>query len=382
VISSSLSGNDNCLYWVHAASLGEYNVVRPIIRQIRKSRDVRIVLTFFSPTGVESLRGLKPEYSDADYVFFLPLDTRMNVSSFMDIVKPQKAIFVISEYWVNYLSELRARQIPTYLLSAVITEKSSVMRWYGKFYHKYMSAFTCFMVLDDVSRYNLRRIGFNNSTVIRNPLFDNAVSVAATPYYNRTIEQFCSTSEHIFIAGSISDDNDLKLVSFLANSYNDVKFIFVPHEISEESLNNILYSLDVNVKLYSECYDHDESFSDVQVLIIDFLGALSYIYRYADYAYVGGGFTPFLHNLLEPTVYGLPVSFGPRTHRKIVPAQLVECGIGQVVHSIKEINRWFASLKDDRPRLENIREKAKEYVMKNAGATKYIIETIENCSNG
>ena len=40
--------------WVHAASLGEFEQGRPFIERLRREMpDVRIVLTFFSPSGYE-----------------------------------------------------------------------------------------------------------------------------------------------------------------------------------------------------------------------------------------------------------------------------------------------------------------------------------------
>lgn len=359
--------------WIHAASFGEFGVARPIVRQLRKS--YHIVLTFFSSTGYEATRQyLGTSQSDADEIYYLPLDTSSNAMMFVRATHPEKVIFIISELWPNYLFTLKELKIPTYLVSAKISTRSSVMRWYGGLLRKSLQCFTHIICLDDTSKLNLKRIGISNVTVMGDPLFDNAVNIANREYHNSIIERFCE-GKQIFIAGSIHDKKDLELVSYLANKNPNDKFIFVPHEIHEEGLRDIKYHLKGKCKLYSSC-DDKSIFFDVQVLVIDFLGALASIYRFGTYAYVGGGFTPFLHSVIEATVYGLPVAFGPETRRKTTPQQLQTLGIGKIVHNGRELNAWYRSLKGNQQALATIREKAIDYTNENQGATNKVLQII------
>lgn len=237
-----------------------------------------------------------------------------------------------------------------------------------------MQAFTHFLVLNRQSGENLLSLGYRNFSVTGDPLFDNAIGVASTPYHNPVVEKFVCRKD-VFIAGSVSDRKDLQLVCSLANRYRDVRFIIVPHEISEENLNEIKFNLDGYALCYSEC-DADTDFSDTQTLIIDYLGALAFLYRYGKWAYVGGGFTPYLHSIIEATVYGLPVAFGPMIHRKVTPNELIQLGIGRVVHSEKELMKWFEELRNAPQQLEQIRSTALDYSRKNSGATSNIIKIL------
>lgn len=367
--------NNQCpkpVIWIHASSLGEFGVARPIIKHIKENGNYSIFLTFFSPTGVEALEN---RHSDVDAVEYLPIDTRQNAKRFMDTINPEKAVFIISEFWPNYLGELKSRNIETYLISGLIKAQSPIFKWYGGIIRRSLSAFTRFMVLDEDSKQNLSTIGLNNVTVVGDPLFDNAMVVATSPYANKIVEAFASQGD-LFIAGSISDQKDLSLVSRLANAHRDTRFLVVPHEISEEHLNNIVYHFDGKAVCYHEC-DENTNFSDTQILIIDFIGALAYLYRYAKWAYVGGGFTPYLHSVIEATVYGVPVAFGPKTERKITPQQLMKLGIGCKVTTYKDLSRWFDGLKANRSELDAIKEKADTYIKKNLGATNEIMSTIK-----
>ena len=116
--------------WIHAASLGEYGVARPIIKRLKQEQECTIILTFFSSTGYEVLKN-KP--ADADFVYYLPLDTRHNAHKFLKLINPKQAIFIISEFWINYLSELKKKEIPTYIISAIINKKSAFFKWENSF---------------------------------------------------------------------------------------------------------------------------------------------------------------------------------------------------------------------------------------------------------
>lgn len=356
--------------WVHASSLGEFSVARPLIMELKR-RGMQIVLTFFSPTGYEAL---KDNHPNVDYLYYLPFDTNRNAKAFLDIVKPDKAVFIVSEYWFNYLQILKDRGIETYLVSAKISKKSIFYKKYGWLYRRCLPAYKHFFVIDKESKANLKELGYNNVSVCGNPLFDNAKEKSMEDWSDPVIERFANGHD-VFIAGSIHDDMDLKLVTDLANSHPDTRFIFVPHEINKNNLQKIIESLNGKALLHSEC-DKVTDMSDAQVLIVDFVGSLAYIYRYARWAYIGGGFTRYLHSLIEATVYGLPVAFGPVTHRKVTPLQIEEKGIGNIVTNSDELNRWFCALKSSPKSLNEISRKAKEYVETNVGSTKEIVDKI------
>ena len=376
-VSETIEGCNTKKVWIHVSSLGEYAVARPIIQQLR-SDSYTIILTVFSPSAYNVLGNKSKAKSEADYVFYLPWDTHRNAKQFLETINPEKAIFIISEYWINYLRELGKRQIPTYFVSSLIPDGSYLLKWYAKPIRKAIPQDTVFMALDEESKKNLHRIGFDHVTVIGDPLFDNALNIAQTPYQNDIIERFCATApDGVLIAGSISDLKDLKIVSSFANSHRNIKCIFVPHEISEENINLIKYHLDGWAELYSDCTPETD-FTKRQVLIIDFMGALSRIYRYGQWAYVGGGFTPYLHSVIEPVVYGIPVLFGPCIQRKVTPQQMMKLGIGKMVTSAKEFSLWIEYWASDKKEMARIKQTALKYASSNGGATKKVVQAIKD----
>ena len=107
-IAATMANERREVCWLHASSYGEYNVIRPVVQRLRTAERA-VVITFFSSTGYEMLQTKNKHGEEADYVFYLPLDKKCYVRRFLDSVKPQRAVFAISEYWMNYLNELQRR---------------------------------------------------------------------------------------------------------------------------------------------------------------------------------------------------------------------------------------------------------------------------------
>ncbi len=364
------------IYWFHASSLGEYAVIRPLIQQIKHTRQCNVVVTFFSTTGYSYMRHNLRSVDFIYKVFLLPVDTEVNACRFVKALNPQAAIFAVADIWPNYIKQLSLTKTPAYLVSALIQDNSLYSKPYGRMHRQALQMFTKIFVTDDRSLKNLTTIGINNGIKAGNILFNNAVSTALSSYVNTIIERFCHEAGGVFIAGSISDKKDLDIMAHLANCNKDTKFIFVPHEISEGGLNNIKFNLEGYSILYSECTPETD-FSKYQTLIIDFIGSLAKIYRYGKWAYVGGGFTKYLHSVVEPAAYGMSVAYGPCVKRQPTAKIMKEHGIGTVIRNKHELNNWFRSLKTNDGRYEELKHKIKDYIFDNQISINRIIDIID-----
>lgn len=367
------TGDDRPVVWFHSASLGEFQIARPLIRALKDRGDCRIVMTFFSPSGYEGASA----HNDGliDHIYYLPLDTHRYARRFVEALRPAAAVVMVSEYWPNMLQQLKFHAVPTILVSAVIRDDSQFFRWYGKIYRKALSTFRRIFVLNEESAFNLRMLGYTDAKVSGDPLFDNAALVARTTWSDLALERFCQGDMPVFVAGSISDDTDAAIVARLTNKHTDVKFILVPHDITPRHIAELERRLDEPALRLSRC-DADTNMAGSRIMIVDCIGKLAYLYRYATWAYVGGGFTKLLHSVIEPVVYGVPVAFGPRIERKVTPAQLIERGIGRKVSSAEELDRWLTEMKSDPELSARARREAREYVDHNVGATAEIVDEI------
>ena len=93
--------------WFHCASLGEFEQGRPLIEKYKQLYpELKILLTFFSPSGYES----KKNYSGADAVMYLPLDTVSNASQFIKILQPEKVFFIKYEFIYKNKNKKKTRK--------------------------------------------------------------------------------------------------------------------------------------------------------------------------------------------------------------------------------------------------------------------------------
>ena len=114
------------------------------------------------------------------------------------------------------------------------------------------------------------------------------------------------------------------------------------------------------------------------VLIIDNIGMLSRLYKYASIAYVGGAFGEAgVHNVLEAAVYGKPVVFGPVFNKFIEAIELLEESGAFTIETALELEKTFADLLSDDKLYAEVSQAAKEYVYSKRGATSRIMEYIQ-----
>jgi 3-deoxy-D-manno-octulosonic-acid transferase len=117
-------------------------------------------------------------------------------------------------------------------------------------------------------------------------------------------------------------------------------------------------------------------------LIIDNIGTLSRLYKYATITYVGGGFGyDGLHNILEAAVYGKPVIFGPEYYKNFEAEELIKSSGAISIENALELEKVVNNLLSNEKELLSRGAASREYVFENAGATEKIIEYIRSLPN-
>jgi 3-deoxy-D-manno-octulosonic-acid transferase len=357
--------------WFHAASLGEFEQGRPLMELIRKRYpQYKILLTFFSPSGYE----VRKSYDGVDVICYLPFDTPYKVNKFINLANPAIAIFIKYEFWLNYLSELKRRGIPTYLVSAIFRREQFFFKPYGKWYLQVLHCFDRLFVQDDASAQLLAEHGVTNVSVCGDTRFDRVLDVKRQALLLPIIEGFVGKEQKlILVAGSTWPPDEDIIIPFF-NTHPEVKLIIAPHEIHREHLMDIESKLERPSVRFSET--NDQLISDKDCLIIDSFGMLSSIYRYGQVAYVGGGFGKSIHNTLEAAVYGIPVLFGPKYHKFREAIELIQVGGGFSLDSesafITKINDFIAH-PEMRLKISDI---VSEYMQRNSGVTEKILKEL------
>jgi 3-deoxy-D-manno-octulosonic-acid transferase len=358
--------------WVHCSSLGEFEQGRPVIEELKQQfPEYKIVLTFFSPSGYE----IRKNYPLADVVAYLPMDTKRNANTFLNIVKPEKVFFVKYEFWYFYISELYKRKIPLYILSAIFRENQQFFKntpW-GKWYRKMLFKIEHLFVQNEKSGVLLKSVGISDFTVSGDTRFDRVAAIAKSAKEIPIVEKFKGNSM-LIIAGSTWKPDEELLAAFINQS--SLKFIIAPHEVTESNINRIHQLLKKPAISFSKATEAE--IDRFQVLIIDSVGLLSSMYRYGNIAYIGGGFGVGIHNILEAATFGLPVIFGSNYKRFKEAVDLTFEGGAISISSFSELREALNNLINEEKEQVKAAEICKNYVAKNVGSTKVIIKKVFN----
>lgn len=358
------------IVWVHVASLGEFEQGRPIIEEIRKSHpEYKILLTFYSPSGYE----IRKDYKGVDYIFYLPVDTPRNARRFLDAARPEIAVFVKYEFWLNLLAELRRRKIRTYIVSAIFRHDSIFFRPYGGLWRQALETFDVLFVQNDESKKLLAELGFDNVLVAGDTRFDRVAEIARAAKHIDIIERF-KGDERLFVAGSTWGPDE-ELLLQLMNENPEVKFIIAPHEMDEGRIARLMTETRGGALRYTQCTPRT-GYGSRQLLVLDTVGLLSSVYGYAAWSYIGGGFGAGIHNTLEAATFGLPVAFGPNYGKFKEARDLVTLGAARSVENYEQLRAWFVPLRDNEQFLQKTCRIAKDYTTRHQGATGIIVKTI------
>jgi 3-deoxy-D-manno-octulosonic-acid transferase len=397
--SSGSAFADEPVVWMHCSSLGEFEQGRPVIEALRRATPgTRVVLTFFSPSGYRT----KKDYSGADHIFYLPLDSPGNARRFIDLVKPSLVLWVKYDFWYYFLVELKKRNIPTLLVSGVFRPDQPFFRWYGRLHRYMLECFTHLFVQTESSRILLMRLKVtHNVTVSGDTRFDRVIEIAEAGEALPAVDEFCS-GQPVIVAGSTWEEDEEEIDHY-ANSHPEIRFIVAPHEISEDRLAEV-------ERLFRHCVRYSlwvrnagsrgvagargvgsggpgvgvagatrarPGWPEPNVLLIDNIGMLSRLYRYAGVAYVGGGFgADGVHNVLEAAVYGKPVVYGPVIEKYIEAVELTESGGGIIIDSAVEAEKVFDRLLHSDHEREEMGKASRDYVHSRKGATARILSYI------
>ncbi len=357
------------LLWFHCASLGEFEQGRPVMEALKiHYPDHKILLTFFSPSGYD----IRKNYPGADYVFYLPVDTRRNARKFIRITNPRMAFFIKYEFWYNYISELSKNKIPLVFISTAFRRSQYFFYPWGKWARKQLQKVTWFFVQNQNSLDLLHGIRVYHAEVGGDTRFDRVARLAEEYRDIPKISHF-KTHTPLIVAGSTWPADEDILLELMENAKDEFKLVIAPHEIHREHVQEVMRKFG---KFHPLLYSGAEmdSLLKSRVLIIDNIGLLSHLYRYGTMAYIGGGFGAGIHNILEAATYSKPVIFGPNYHKFNEAKELIKSNGAFVARNSAELSKIVHDLLNKKDKYEHAAATAGDYVKSNTGATQLVVD--------
>lgn len=363
---------DSPIIWFHCPSVGEFEQARPVIERYKeRGGDRKILITFFSPSGYELRKG----YPYADWVFYLPMDSPKRSARFLDIVKPEVAVFTKYDYWYFYLTELKKRGVPTYIISAIFREEQPFFKWWGSLWRRMLMCFTTIYVQNEESKSLLLWNNIRSSVVAGDTRFDrvNDIVSRVNSSSNGTVSTFVK-GKKVFIAGSTWEEDEKMICEAIDGE--GISVVLAPHEVDREHISKIekIFSKYKMVKYTDN--PGEQQLIEADILLIDCIGLLSSLYVYGEFAYIGGGFGAGIHNILEAATYGKGVIFGPEYKKFQEAHDLISLGGAVTYSKPSELKSAMKSWFENGEELDRVSNISKKYVEEHIGASDIFLKEV------
>ncbi len=365
------------LIWFHSSSMGEFEQAKPIIEELRKSSNVNILVTFFSPSGYENSK----KYAFADIVTYIPFDSRAAISSFSEIAKPSLVVLMRYDVWPNHINVLHDKGIPVLLVDATMRTKNLRKNSFLRGFHKQLySKMEKILTISDLDTRNFGVFGIPGSKLKQagDTRFDRVYIKSRDAKTKNILRPGITEGKKIFIAGSTWEEDEeilnpviLKLLKY----HKDLLVIIVPHEPTVNHIEKLEQEFPETVPTIR--FSYLNNYNNERVIIVDSIGILLTLYSHASIAFVGGSYKSNVHNVLEAAVYGIPVLYGPKIHSSAEASHLAETGGGFIIENKTAMYKTLTRLLSNESLRLKAGKAAGEFVKTNTGATSVILSEIK-----
>ncbi len=372
------TGNRKQVVLFHAASTGEFEQLKPVLKKVDRSRYF-ILLTFFSPT----IFTIEKDTPLADAVCYHPFDFPWSAKMFFRKFDIQYYIITRNDIWPTHLFMAQKLGIYTVLINANLYRENHYNSWFlRKFMKQVFSQFNLILTGSERLKNNLLNLVPSEKILVTgDSRLDRVIEQKAGN--NSPLLPECFALSRTFILGSIIPSDYSVIFDGFAKYYpkgsqsleeKDQRIIIVPHEINKPELKIIENKL-AEIGFPWAYYSEKENLQNSRVIIINKIGILANLYKYSDAAYVGAGFGAGVHSVIEPAINENVVSFGPNYQIVDIAVSLVKNKLGAVINNSYDFVQ-FLTLLDNSSKLNIIRESMVNFLNEQKLASDAIIKAI------
>jgi len=362
----------------HAASAGEFEQVKPVLKRMDRTRYL-LVQSFFSPTIFYR------EYGSGlfDICCYHLFDFPWSAIIFFRTLLPDYYIITRHDIWPHHLFIAKRLGIQVILINANLHDRSARLHPFSQSANRWLfSQFDTIFTGSSRLKANLLKLVPEPKVVITGDTRFDQVLERKNENHRTVLPNSFLRSQNIIFGSVIS--SDIAIIHETLGRYfmqgtdslieKNRRLIIVPHETDDETLNewkSMLISLNMKPIRWAEA----NPLTDTRVLLVDTVGQLADLYKYASIAYVGAGFGAGVHSVIEPAVYGCVVVFGPNIHILDEAVNLYQENIGVMVHSANDFIGLLIQLEDANS-LKSYQEKTLHFVKSRPLSSERIISHI------
>jgi 3-deoxy-D-manno-octulosonic-acid transferase len=383
--------------WIHAVSVGEVLAAQPLAQQLKERyRERRLVISTTTTTG-KRLAHERLQFADA--IFYFPLDWKGPVRRALRTVQPEAVIIVETEIWPNFLRECRRAGVPVIFVNGRLSERS--FRGFRRavffsggvlqsFLKRILDDATLFLMQGEQDASRLLALGADEKrVVVTGNLKYDLGDPPESPLSNWLADELARNHRNpVLIAGSVMANEEihvLRAFGEVERKFPRALLILAPRRpdrfdaagrIVGESGRGLVRRSDITLNGTGNA----ALSAPGSVLLLDSVGELASIYRFADAVFVGGSLVPSGgHNILEPAAFSKVPVYGPSMDNfREMAAKFLDADAAVQVDTPEALGAAWTSLLKDDIRAMRMGVAARDLVDRNRGATARVLARIEH----
>ncbi|MCX7944885.1 MAG: hypothetical protein N2746_10305 [Deltaproteobacteria bacterium] len=333
--------------WFHGASAGDILSIKPVIEFFynRYKRDYGILISSNTESGRDIVRKFFP--SDIKFAY-LPFDLSFSINRFLEAYKPVVLFVEASEFWPILVHRLSKNGIKIILINGNIKKESLLFYKILAYLTSNMfGKYTMMIVRNEESANMARLLGVDEKKILvcTNTKYKSVIDMQRKDIHQNLRLRFQNIGR-VVVFGSIhyeEEDDVIYVVERLVSEFDDIKIIVAPRHLErKEHMRKKLRMINTPREIIVSYFTDEHS--DFDIMIVDTIGDLFYLYSFASVAFVGGSLCDRGgHNVLEPAAWGVPVLTGRnvRNYEDIVKTLL---GFGLILVNNRE--ELFATMSE------------------------------------
>jgi 3-deoxy-D-manno-octulosonic-acid transferase len=393
VLPADLKSDRRPATWLHAVSVGEALSAKPLVTALRaRFPQYRLIVSTTTATGQAVARS---RIAEADGFCYFPFDWRFSVRRALDVIQPQIVILMESELWLNFLSECEERRVPVIVANGRISDRSFARSQNFRFFVRRLYGKVTRFAMQ--SRADAERaIGLGapvDRVIVSGNLKYDIADASRSPKIAETArlldEHFSLNSAPLIIAGSTSDgEEELVLAAFeqlRQQTAERIRLLIAPRH--PERFDRVAQLLASSQFKFARRSAAGQGGSMSDLILLDSVGELAALYRFASVVFVGGTLVPTGgHNILEPALYAKPIIVGPHMEnfreiaqefaRRDAVVQLRGTGARELTVELRDA---LGRLLNDHAKASALGSNARKAIDDNRGATERTVSIISEC---
>ena len=370
--------------WLHAVSVGEVNLIRRLVSELRKRYEsFAVVVSTSTDTGYD----LAVKHYGADCVFFCPLDFSWAATRTVRNLKARMLVLAELELWPNLIHAVQGVGSHVVVINGRLSNQSAARyQQFGALTKPAFRSLARVECQDETAAVNFALCGTapERIHVSGSMKFDNAPKGRDNhEVQSRVLWAGFDPWQVVWMVGSTQEGEEamaLRVYQRLKARFRELRLILVPRhaERFEQVAAEIESSGLVAHRRSCDGSQQHLPWTSDRVILIDTIGELRHWWGVCHLATVGGSFGDRGgQNMLEPAGYACAVSFGPNTKNfRHIAEQLLHADAAIRVNDEDDLERFVESCLADVPRADTLGRNARAVVEQHRGATDRILEAI------